>query len=408
MYNESMNRRQVILALVTIPLVILAVLAWRYLGLDQQNAPAGEKVVLRDESEKKEKKKSDDQAREAEKKDWLAETVAEGLVVPWSIAFTADNRMLLTERPGRVRAIVDGKLVEKPLYIFPEVSSKGEEGLMGLAIDPHYSENRYIYVSLAYGSPLQVKVVRLKDDGEALVEPLTILDKIPAAQYHAGSRLKFGPDQALYVTTGDATDKNQAQNLESLAGKTLRLNADGSIPEDNPIEGSLVYSYGNRNAQGLAWDPYSGEMYETEHGPSVFDGPAGGDEINHIIPGSNYGWPKVSHEKKLEDAEEPLLLFTPAIAPGGMTFYTSDKIPQFTGKLFWTALKGEGIYVGTLDAEDPGDFDDYEKLDSIKYGRIRDIIEGPDGALYFLTSNRDGRGKPQPGDDKVMRIRVKE
>lgn len=401
-----MKNKYITFSVLVLCVTVLGMFAWKYLGFDQKGNVPGEKVILDELNKARQGVK--EQTEEAEKKDWLAETVVEDLEVPWSMVFTGENRMLVTERPGRVRAVVDGKLAEKPLYTFSEVASKGEEGLMGLALDPHYSDNKYVYTSLAYGSPLQVKVVRLRDDGETLSEPTTIIDKIPAAQYHAGSRIKFGPDQALYITTGDATDKNQAQDMNSLAGKTLRLNADGSIPEDNPIEGSPVFSYGHRNAQGLAWDPYSGEMYQTEHGPSVFDGPAGGDEINHVMPGANYGWPKVSHEKKLEGGEEPILLFTPAIAPGGATFYTSDKIPQFTGKFFWTALKGEGIYVGTIDAEDPGDFDDFELLDSINFGRIRDIIEGPDGALYFLTSNRDGRGTPKEGDDKIVRIRVKE
>ncbi|OGI22449.1 MAG: hypothetical protein A2808_03030 [Candidatus Moranbacteria bacterium RIFCSPHIGHO2_01_FULL_55_24] len=399
-----MNRKYLIFGIFAVFFLILAGVAWNYLGLDRKTSTPGEKVVL----DEREKVSPEDQTGAVAEKEWVTETVAEGLVVPWSLAFTAENRMLVTERPGRVRAIVDGELLEKPLYTFKDVSSTGEEGLMGLAIDPHYAENRYLYVSYAYGSPLRVKVVRLKDEGEALSEPTVILDKIPAAQYHAGSRLKFGPDKALYITTGDATDKALAQNMQSLAGKILRINTDGSIPEDNPDPASLVYSYGHRNPQGIAWDPYSGEMYATEHGPSVFDGPAGGDEVNHIMPGANYGWPLVSHEKKLDGTEEPLLLFTPAIAPSGATFYSSDKIPQFTGKFFWTALKGEGVFMGTVDVEDPDDFDDYEKLPNLDYGRIRDIVEGPDGALYFLTSNRDGRGKPQAGDDKVIRLRTKE
>jgi glucose/arabinose dehydrogenase len=173
------------------------------------------------------------------------------------------------------------------------------------------------------------------------------------------------------------------------------------------LEGSYVYSYGHRNSQGLAWNQENGELYATEHGPSIFDGPAGGDEINHILPGENYGWPLVSHKEKKEGTEKPMLLFTPAVAPGGATFYNGTKIPQFTGQLFFAGLKGEGVYAVDIDENDPNDVKSYEKLSEVDFGRIRDIVEGPDESLYFLTSNRDGRGKPSQGDDKIYRIRAK-
>lgn len=334
------------------------------------------------------------------------EVVVSGLVVPWSLVFTSDTRMLITERSGRLRLVENGVLRDEALFVFPEVSKQGEEGLMGLTLDPEYASNRFIYVSLAYknDAELMVKVVRLRDDGDRMSDPRIILDAIPAAQFHAGSRIKFGPDKMLYITTGDATDKNIAQDVNSLGGKILRIHSDGSIPVDNPWPGNPVWSYGHRNPQGIAWHPLTGELYATEHGPSIFDGPAGGDEVNHIVKGANYGWPLVSHLERRSGMMAPLLVFTPAEAPAGATFYTSKRIPQFTQQFFFAALKGEGIFRVVFDEKNPDVVKEYEKLREVDFGRIRDVVEGPDGALYFLTSNRDGRGKPASGDDRIMRI----
>lgn len=334
------------------------------------------------------------------------EVVVSGLVVPWSLVFTSDTRMLITERPGRLRLVENGVLRDEALFVFSEVSKQGEEGLMGLTLDPEYASNRFIYVSLAYknDAELMVKVVRLRDDGDRMSDPRIILDTIPAAQFHAGSRIKFGPDKMLYITTGDATDKNIAQDVNSLGGKILRIHSDGSIPVDNPWPGNPVWSYGHRNPQGIAWHPLTGELYATEHGPSIFDGPAGGDEVNHIVKGANYGWPLVSHLERRSGMMAPLLVFTPAEAPAGATFYTSKRIPQFTQQFFFAALKGEGIFRVVFDEKNPDVVKEYEKLREVNFGRIRDVVEGPDGALYFLTSNRDGRGKPAIGDDRIMRI----
>ena len=228
-----------------------------------------------------------------------------------------------------------------------------------------------------------------------------ILDKVEASSNHDGSRIKFGPDGKLYVTTGDATKKDLAQDLKSLNGKMLRLNSDGSVPLDNPTFGSAVYSYGHRNSQGFDWDPRTGKLWATEHGPSGFDGPGGGDEINLIKRGSNYGWPLVSHEKTMIGTEAPKLLFTPAAAPSGATFYTGDRLPQFKNNFFFGALRGEGVYRLVIEDEKVVSF---EKMAKIELGRIREIIEGPDGAIYFSTSNTDGRGRVRKGDDKIYKI----
>jgi glucose/arabinose dehydrogenase len=330
------------------------------------------------------------------------DAVASGLEVPWSLVFTSPERLLVTERPGRLRVINNGQLEPEPLHVFPEVSTTGEEGLMGLALDPNYRQNHYLYVSLAYPvtSGLAVKVVRFTDDETSLSDEKVIIDNLPAAQYHAGCRLKFGPDGKLYITTGDATERQIAQDLNSLGGKILRLNADGSIPDDNPFPGSPIWSYGHRNPQGLAWSA-DGQLYSSEHGPTVFDGPRGGDEFNQIIKGANYGWPLVSHEQTLADTQAPLLVFTPSEAPASLLAYTATALPQFTGNFFFGALVGEGIVrIIVSGAEFKA-----EKLPEVHYGRIREVIEGPDGAIYFSTSNRDGRGKPTAEDDQILRIR---
>lgn len=377
----------------------------RYLALFEKNVPSG---VKQGAGAPEERTPIDASGSRASVPIGV-ETVVTGLVVPWSMAFTSETRMLITERAGRVRAFENGILREEPLFVFPEVVSTAEEGLMGLALDPEYAANRFVYVSLAYkkGSGSVVKVVRLRDDSGRLSEPVVILDDIPAAQFHAGSRIRFGPDGLLYITTGDATDKRIAQDLKSLGGKILRIRPDGTIPSDNPFPGSPVWSYGHRNPQGIAWHPVTGEMYATEHGPSVFDGPAGGDEVNRILPGKNYGWPLVSHTERRAGTVFPLLVFTPAEAPAGATFYASDRIPQFTDQLFFAALKGEGIFRIAFDDSDPDKVKEYEKLAGIDFGRIRDITEGPDGALYFMTSNRDGRGNPIASDDRILRIAPK-
>ncbi len=330
--------------------------------------------------------------------------VVRGLEVPWSIVFTSPSRILVTERPGRIRVVLDGVLQKEPLISFPEVSNIDEEGLMSLALDPDYDDNSFIYTSLAYKGKngMTVKVVRLLDKGNTLMDPKVILDNIPAAKYHAGSRIAFGPDDKIYITTGDATNKSLPQNLSSLGGKILRINADGTIPDDNPWKWNPVWSYGHRNPQGLAW--LGNTLYETEHGPSVFDGPAGGDEVNKIEKGKNYGWPLVSHTKTREGTEAPLRVFTPAEAPASLMIYSGKVFPQYEDHLFFGALKWEGIII--LQVQD----DALALIGKIAttYGRIRDIVEAPDGTIYFSTSNRDGRGTLHTGDDKIYRIVRKE
>jgi glucose/arabinose dehydrogenase len=333
-------------------------------------------------------------------------TFVPGLEVPWSMAFTSPERLLVTERPGRVRVVEKGRLVEKPLAVLSDVEASGESGLMGLALAPDYARSRELFLCYAYdahGGPA-VRVARFRDDGTGLSDPKVLLEGIPAAQFHAGCRLRFGPDAKLYVTTGDATTGKIAQDLQSLGGKTLRVNADGTIPADNPFPGSPVFSYGHRNSQGLDWDPKSGLLVETEHGPSGFDGPGGGDEVNIVEAGKNYGWPVVHHRATHEGMVSPVLEYTPAVAPSGASFSRGDLLPTFRGDFFFATLRGERLIRVRFDPSNPRRVAETEELLSGVYGRLRDVVSGPDGALYVATSNRDGRGRPRPGDDRILRI----
>src|SRR6185295_13318144 len=224
------------------------------------------------------------------------ETVARNLQVPWSLAFAPDGRLFVTERPGRLRVVEKGALRAAPVLTLPDVEPSGESGLMSVRLHPRFADNHWIYLAYAYSGKggQYVRVVRYREAGDALTDRRTIVEGIPAAHLHAGTALGFGPDGKLYVTTGDGTRRELAQRLDSLAGKTLRLEDDGAIPKDNPFVGREgarpeIWSYGHRNSQGLAWQPGTGLLFETEHGPSGFDGPGGGDEVNVVERGKNYG-----------------------------------------------------------------------------------------------------------------------
>lgn len=335
------------------------------------------------------------------------ETIVGGLDVPWEIVFTPDGRMLLTERRGRVRVVENGRLRPEPLAVIADVEPSGESGLMSLTLHPQFAANHLLYLSYAYrGAGKFVRVVRYRETGNALVEPKTIIENIPIAQYHAGCRLRFGPDGKLYVTTGDATERELAQKMDSLAGKTLRLNDDGTVPADNPFVGQKnarpeIWTYGHRNSQGLDWQPDTNLMFQTEHGPSGFDGPGGGDEVNIVERGRNYGWPLIHHKQTRSGLESPLLEYTPAVAPSGATFYRGSAFPQFRNNFFFATLRGEALIRVVLDGRRVVS---EERLLEHQFGRLRAITEGPDGAIYFSTSNHDGRGTPTSNDDRIMRL----
>lgn len=331
----------------------------------------------------------------------VLETVLTGLEVPWGLAFAPDGDLWLTERPGRIR-VLSGSV----LHTLADTAAVGESGLHGIALHPAFPDEPYVYVyqTHAVGRGLRNRVLRFRYDAAAqtLAEQTIILDDIPGANIHDGGQLAFGPDGLLYITTGDAADPALAQDPDSLAGKVLRIAPDGSIPPDNPFgPDSPVWSYGHRNPQGLAFHPVTGALYSTEHGSS------GLDELNLILPGRNYGWPEVRGPDH-GPYEPPLETYDPTTPPGAAAFYTGPYEP-WRGSLFFGTLSfstESGRHLRRVELADDGrTVLASEPLYRNEFGRIRAVAMGPDGCLYFGTSNRDGRSREvAPDDDRIMRI----
>ncbi len=322
------------------------------------------------------------------------ETVAEDLKIPWELVFLPDGSLLISQRPGMIKKINKN---EDKLFFIEEVEHIGEGGLLGMALHPNYRKNHWIYLYLTTkgNRGLKNRVERYKFENDRLLEKTIILDNIPASTFHNGGRIAFGPDEMLYITTGDAQNPNLAQDINSLAGKILRLRDDGSIPSDNPFK-NAVWSYGHRNPQGLAWD-FQGRLFATEHGPSGnFLPNCCQDEINLIEKGKNYGWPKSFGDKVTNNTVAPFLHSGHNTwAPSGATFVKE--------RLFFGALRGEALYEAVIKDNKIVALKEYFKG---VFGRVRNVVLGPDGFLYILTSNTDGRGIAKLGDDKVIRINL--
>ncbi len=315
------------------------------------------------------------------------ETVATGLEVPWDIAFLPDGRALVTERPGRVRLLdAGGELRGEPVARI-DVAAQGEGGLLGLALDPQFEDNRFVYLYLTAADGMRLARYRFEDG--RLSEDAVILGEIQAGPIHDSGRIAFGPDERLYIATGDAGRPQLAQDPDSRNGKFLRMTPEQYRGDGGEAE---IFSLGHRNPQGLDWEPGSGRLVATEHGPT------GDDEINAIREGRNYGWPRVTGADH-GDFAAPLVVYRETIAPSGATFVTQPG-SAWTGDLLVAALRGEQLRRVALE----GDGDRGEPLFEGRFGRLRTVAEAPDGSLYVLTSNRDGRGDPVAEDDRILRI----
>ena len=327
-----------------------------------------------------------------------ADAILSSLEVPWALAFAPDGRLFVAERVGRVRIVNLSTSTSETALTLDDVFRQGEAGLLGLALAPDFAATRlvYLYYSAVVGNGAVNRIVRYREAGGRLAERAVLLDNIPAATIHDGGRLRFGPDGLLYATAGDAANSSLAQDPASLAGKFLRIERDGLAPRGNPF-GSPVFSWGHRNPQGFDWHPVTGEIWATEHGNS------GNDEINVIRAGVNYGWPTIEAAQTFPNMEPPVTFFNPAIAPSGAAFYQGTRFPQFAGNLFAATLRGVHLLRLVVDAQGRR-VTRQERLLEGTFGRLRDVAVGPDGFIYICTNNRDGRGSPAAGDDRIIRL----
>lgn len=331
----------------------------------------------------------------------LMDVVATDLEVPWELAFLPGGDLLVTERPGNLTRLArddDGYRVDARIPV-DGVRSRGEAGLMGMALHPRFAETRWIYLCFTTDvtNPVSNRVMRYRLAGDRLADATEILTDMPAAGFHDGCRIAFGPDGFLYVTMGDAGESSNAQDLGSLSGKIHRVAGDGSVPPDNPY-GTTVWTWGHRNPQGLAWDD-EGRLWETEHGPSGLE--SGLDELNLIEKGANYGWPLIRGDERRDAMRTPVAFAPPegVWAPAGLAF--------LDGSLFFGGLRGEALYQARIVEDGSGEGSPSVELTAHFWralGRIRAVTVGPDGDLWLTTSNRDGRGRVRSGDDRIVRV----
>jgi glucose/arabinose dehydrogenase len=311
-------------------------------------------------------------------------TVVSNLDTPWEIAFLPDRTALVTERGGRVlRLNRDLRAARRPAAVV-RVTQEGESGLLGLAIDPRFRSNRYVYLYRTTANDNEV--LRYRYRSGRLSGGRVIVDGIPAAAFHDGGRLRFGPDGALWITTGEAGQEQLAQDPNSLGGKILRV----ANPRGGKVRPEIV-SLGHRNVQGLDWQPGSGRLYASEFGPDA------NDELNEIVEGRNYGWPDAQGSAGPTPA---LIDWEDVIAPSGATFVRRSG-SRWSGNLLVATLRGEHLRRITFDGDR---VTRDQALYQGRYGRLRSVVEGPDGGIYLLTNNRDGRGSPRRGDDRIIRI----
>lgn len=330
--------------------------------------------------------------------------IATGLDHPWSMAFLPDGSMLVTERVGRLRLIRDGALLAQPIAGVPAVHTGGQAGLFDIILHPNFAQNHVVYLTYAAGTTAAngTQVARARFDGSTLQDLQVIFKAVPlkGMNNHYGGRMAFLPDGTFALTIGEGFEyREKAQDLSSDLGKIVRLNEDGSVPQDNPFIGRAsvrpeIYTLGHRNGQGLAFDAPSGRLYETEHGPR------GGDELNIIVAHRNYGWPVITYGMDYSGAyvspytqraglEQPVLYWTPSIAPSGLAVYRGDKFPAWRGDLFVGALAFRHLRRVHLDER--GNVVNQEELLNDLHWRIRDVRVAPDGYLYVCTDEADGR-----------------
>ncbi len=310
------------------------------------------------------------------------ETIIKNLNVPWEIV-RSENTFYLTERSG-VIATFENSLERESLQLSKSVHSEGEGGLLGMALANDFSQTKtaFLYHTYLENGKTFNRVIKVELEGDTWKETKELIANIPGSQFHNGGRLKIGPDRMLYITTGDAANPQLAQDKKSLAGKILRMDVEGNVPEDNPFDDSYVYSYGHRNPQGLAWDE-NGQLYSSEHGQSAHD------EINQIDAGKNYGWPVIEGDEVADGMEHPLYQSgEDTWAPSGMVFQEDN--------LYVACLRGEEIRSFQLNGHGT-------KIVKEGIGRVRSIYQDK-ATLYAITNNKDGRGTPDKGDDHMVKV----